>query len=139
MVEQEDKILKHFQHKQIFLRILSAAIILVSGILIGWGGTILLAKNNIIWIKHAHKTPAEITKIIVSKYGLNEQQAKQVEEILNKAFTQRKLDDDEMDQRRDAYSQVVIAEMKEVLSPEQFERWNKDFQTMREKFKGRKK
>ncbi|MGA2916356.1 MAG: hypothetical protein ABSE89_10055 [Sedimentisphaerales bacterium] len=44
-----------------------------------------------------------------------------------------------MDKKHDAYFQIVIAEMKEVLTPEQFERWNTDFQTMREKLKNRKK
>jgi hypothetical protein len=44
-----------------------------------------------------------------------------------------------MDKKRDAYVQIAIADMKEVLTPEYFERWNKDFQIMREKFKNRRK
>ncbi|MGA2914432.1 MAG: hypothetical protein ABSE89_00170 [Sedimentisphaerales bacterium] len=137
VAESQDKILKYYKHKQIFLRIITAAIILISGILIGAGGTILLAKNNIIWISHKHKDPAGITKEITEKYGLTQQQTKRVEEIINKAFEQRKSDDEEMDKKHDIYFQIVIAEMKEVLTPEQFERWNTDFQTMREKFKKR--
>ena len=135
----EDKLLKHYRHKQIFLRIICAVIILASGILIGAGGTILLAKYNVIWIDHDHKTPDEITKEITEKYGLNQDQTKRVEEIINRAFEQRKLDNEEMDKKRDAYVQITIAEMKDILTPEQFERWNNDFQAMREKFKNRKK
>jgi len=135
----EEKILKHYKHKRMFLWIVCAAIILASGFAIGAGGTILLAKNHIIWISHKHKDADEVTKEISEKYGLNQQQTKQVAEIINKAFEQRKLYDDEMDQKRDAYAEVVIAQMKEVLTPEQFERWNKDFQAMREKNKNKKK
>ena len=72
VAETEDKILKHYRHKQIFLRIICAAVILASGILIGAGGTVLLAKYNIIWIDHKHKDAAAITKEITEKYGLNQ-------------------------------------------------------------------
>jgi exosome complex RNA-binding protein Rrp4 len=135
----EGKFLKHYKHKQILLKIACAAIVLISGIAIGAGGTILLAKNGVLWISHKHRDAAAITKKISEKYGLNQQQTQQVGEIISKAFEQRKSDDEEMDQKRDAYAETVVAQMKEVLTPEQFERWNKDFQTMREKFKNRKK
>lgn len=135
----EDKILKNYQNKQTFLRIIYAAIILASGILIGAGGTVLLAKNGVIWIEHKHKTPSEITNEITEKYGLNSEQKAKVETIINKAFEQRKADENEISQKRDAYLQVVIAEMKDVLTPEQFDRWSKDFQTLREKMKNRKR
>jgi hypothetical protein len=133
----EDKLLKHYQHKQMFLRIISAAIILASGIIIGAGGTILLVKQRVIWIGHKHKDAADITKEITEKYGLNQQQTKQVEQIIANAFEKKKLYDEETNNKRDADAQIIIAEMNDVLTPGQFERWNKDFQTMREKFKNR--
>jgi MFS superfamily sulfate permease-like transporter len=137
VAEIEDKLLKHYRHKRMLLWIVCAAIILVSGIAIGAGGTILLAKYNLIWISHKHKGTAEVTKEISEKYGLNQQQTKQVEEIINKAFEQRKSYGEEMDKKRDADTQIMIAEMKEALTPDQFERWNNDFQIMREKYKNR--
>jgi hypothetical protein len=138
MVKNAEKnIVKHYRHKQSLLRIICAVIILISGIVIGAGGTILLVKHRVIWIGHPHKNAADITKEISEKYGLNQQQTKQVEEIFNKAFQQRELYDEEMDKKRDADTQIMIAEMNNVLTPAQFERWNKDFQTMREKFKNR--
>jgi len=133
----EEKLLKHYRHKQILLRIVSAAIILASGIIIGAGGTILLVKQRVIWIDHKHKNADDITKEITEKYGLNQQQTKQVEQIITKAFEKRKLYDEETDNKRDADTQIIIAEMNDVLTPAQFERWNKDFQAMREKFKNR--
>ncbi len=133
----EENALKHYRHQRMLLWIVCAGIILASGIVIGAGGTILLVKHRVIWISHPHKDAADITKEISEKYGLDQQQTKQVEEIITKAFEQKKLYDEEMDKKREADTQIMIAEMKEVLKPEQFERWNKDFQTMREKFKSR--
>jgi transcriptional regulator of heat shock response len=134
----EENIVKHYRHKQVLLRIICAVIILISGIAIGAGGTILLAKHRVIWIGHPHKKDAAaITKKISTKYGLTQEQTKQVEQILNKAFQQRELHNKEMDKKRDADTQIIIAEMNDVLTPAQFERWNKDFQAMREKFKNR--
>jgi hypothetical protein len=136
----EDKLLKHYRHKQILLRIISAAIILASGIIIGAGGTILLVKQRVIWVGHKHKDAkdaADITKEITEKYGLNQQQTNQVEQIIAKAFEKKKLYDEETDNKRDADTQIIIAEMNDVLTPAQFELWNKDFQAMREKAKNR--
>jgi hypothetical protein len=139
VMNAEENIVKHYRHKQALLRIICAVIILISGIVIGAGGTILLVKHRVIWIGHPHKNAADITKEISQKYGLTQQQTKQVEGILNKTFQQRELYDEEMDKKRDADTQIMIAEMNNVLTPAQFERWNKDFQTMREKFKNRRK
>ena len=133
----EKNTLKHYRHKQVLLRIICAVIILLSGIVIGAGGTILLVKHRVIWIGHPHRNAADITKEISEKYKLDQQQTKQVEEILNKVFQQRELYDEEMDKKRDADTQIMIAEMNNVLTPSQFERWNKDFQAMREKYKNR--
>lgn len=137
VAETEDKLLKHYQHKQMFLRIISAAIILASGVIIGAGGTILLVKQRVIWIGHKHKDAADITKEIGEKYGLNQRQTKQVEQIIANAFEKKKSYDEEMDNKRNADAQIIIAEMNDVLTPAQFERWNKDFHAMREKFKNR--
>ncbi|MGB8225622.1 MAG: hypothetical protein WCE45_01960 [Sedimentisphaerales bacterium] len=137
VAETEEKLLKHYRHKQTLLRIVFAVIILASGVVIGAGGTILLVKQRVIWISHKHKDAADITKEISEKYGLNQQQTKQVEQIIANAFEKKKLYDAEMDNKRDADAQTIIAEMNDVLTPGQFELWNKDFQAMREKFKNR--
>ena len=114
---------------------LICAVIFVSGIAIGAGGTILLVRQRVIWVGHPHKNSADITKEISEKYGLNPQQTQQVRQIIDNAFQQKKQSDDEADKRREAGIRTVVAEMNEVLTPEQFERWNKDFQAFREKHK----
>lgn len=135
---QEDKSLEHYKHKQTFLRIVLAAVILASGIAIGAGGAILLAKNGLLWIHFKPMTADDITKKLTKKYDLNQQQTKQVAEVMNKAFEQMRADEAEMGKKRDAYAEVMIADMEEILTPEQFERWHKDFQAMRETYKSRR-
>ncbi len=137
VTETEENFLKHYRNKRTFLWIIYAGIILISGIAIGVGGTILLVKYNIIWIDHKFKNTAAITEEISTKYGLDQQQTKQVEGVLNRAFEQRQLRREETNKERYEEAQILIAEMNDVLNPQQFERWNKDFQTMREKFKNR--
>jgi polyhydroxyalkanoate synthesis regulator phasin len=134
-IKPQENIVKHYQHKRTLLWIICAAVILISGIVIGAGGTMLLVKHRVIWIGHPFKDAAAITKEISKKYDLNEQQAKQVEDILNRAFEKKQLQRDERDKQREQEAQILIAEMNEVLNRQQFERWNRDFQELREKFK----
>ena len=131
----EDNPVKHYRHKQITLWIICAIVILASGIAIGTGGTMLLVKHRVIWIGRPHKDAAAIAKEISKKYDLNEQQAKQVEDIFNRAFEQKQLHREERDKQREQETQLLIAEMNDVLNREQFERWNRDFQELRGKFK----
>jgi len=134
-IKPEEKIVKHYQHKRALLWIICAAVILISGIVIGVGGTILLVRHRVIWVGHPHKDATAIAKDISKKYGLNEQQAKQVEDIFNRAFEQKRLQWEEREKQHEQEAQLLIAEMNDVLNREQFDRWNRDFQELREKFK----
>ena len=134
-IKPEENIVKHYQHKRTLLWIICAAIILISGIVIGAGGTMLLVRHKVIWVGHPHKDTATIVKEMSQKYGLNEQQAKQVEDILNRAFEQMRLQWEEREKQHEQDAQLMIAEMNDVLNREQFDRWNRDFQELREKFK----
>jgi hypothetical protein len=124
-----------------FLRCLCSLIILLSGIAIGAGGTIMLIKERVIWVggSHPHKDANDITKEITEKYGLNPQQSTQVQGIITNAFLKRKANNEAEDKQHEADIQAVIADMKTVLTPQQFEQWNKDFQAMRDKHKKPKK
>jgi hypothetical protein len=69
------------------------------------------------------------------KYGLNPQQTTQVQAITTNAFLKRKANNEAEDKRHEADIQTLIADMKTVLTPQQFEQWNKDFQAFRDKHK----
>jgi hypothetical protein len=120
-----------------FLRFFYIFIIFASGIAIGAGGAIMLIKQRVIWvgISHPHRDANDITKQITEKYGLTPQQTTQVQVIVTNAFLKRKSNDEAQDKQRDADVQTLIADMKTVLTPQQFEQWNKDFQAMRDRHK----
>jgi hypothetical protein len=118
-----------------FMRFFCIFIIFASGLAIGAGGTIMLIKQRVIWVSRPHRDANDITKQITEKYGLNPQQTTQVQVIITNAFLKRKSYDDAQDKQRDADIQAVIADMKTVLTPQQFEQWNKDFQAIRDKHK----
>jgi len=97
----------------------------------------LLIKHRIIWIGHPHKDAAVIAKRIGEKYELNQHQITAVEAIFEGAFQRKQLQREEMRKKRDAEAQILIAEMKDILTPRQFERWDKDFQAMKDRYKNR--
>jgi MFS superfamily sulfate permease-like transporter len=135
MVEDQKIIVKQCSRKQIIIMTICAAVILLSGIVIGVGSTILLAQNRFIKIEHSHKTADDIAKKISAEYALNAQQTAQVQTLLTDIFEKGKLRHDEMDVKRDADAEMMIAQMKLILTEEQFAKWNENFSKLREKFK----
>ncbi|MGD0784537.1 MAG: hypothetical protein ABR969_01850 [Sedimentisphaerales bacterium] len=135
MVTEEN--ISKYRNNKAFLHFLLSFIILASGIAIGAGGTIMLVKQRVIWIgvSHPHKDANDITKEMSEKYGLNPQQTTQVQAITTNAFLKRKANNEAEDKRHEADIQTLIADMKTVLTPQQFEQWNKDFQAFRDKHK----
>ncbi|HAL45568.1 MAG: hypothetical protein A2Y12_07190 [Planctomycetes bacterium GWF2_42_9] len=120
------------------VKIICGLIILISGIIIGAGSTVMMIKHRVIFVDKVQKEPNDIAAKIAIKYSLNEQQILEVQKIMNKAFAQRRAFDAEQDKRRDDYAQVIISEMNSIMTPEQFAQWNKGFQEMRAKYKSRK-
>jgi hypothetical protein len=134
MVEETTKLCP-FQQNKLFAKILCGLVIFISGIIIGGGATVMMVKHRVIWVDKTHRDANQIAKMITEKYGLNPEQSQQVQQIMAKAFAQKKSFDDMQDKQRDDYAQVFITEMNSVMTPEQFAAWNKDFQEMRGKFK----
>lgn len=132
-IKPEENIVKRYQHKRTLLWIICAAVILISGIVIGAGGTILLAKHRLISIGHRHKDAAEISKEMRKRYGLTEEQTTQVETLLTNVFEKIRLQREERDKQREQTTQLLIADMNTILTPQQFQQWNKDFQELRER------
>lgn len=120
------------------VQLLVALLILISGAIIGSGGTVMFIKLKMPWIGHRpKKTAASIAEKIKQKYNLDEEQCQRVETILNDAFLKRESLHKEIDKEFEAADQIFIAEMKKVLTEEQFQKWHQDFQARKEKFKKR--
>lgn len=135
MVEDKKIIVKQYSRKQLITLTICAAVILLSGIAIGVGTTILLAQNKFIMIGRPHKSSEQITQRIAERYDLTSQQTAQVRTLLNEMFEKEKSRRDEMDAKREADAEVMIAQMKVILTDEQFAMWNENFAKLREKFK----
>ena len=111
------------------LQLIIGAVILLSGIVVGSGATILFLKDHIIWadFRHGKRTPAAIADKFRSRYGLTDEQTQKVEALIS--IRKERLDAiwDEMDQKLEVEQRELMAEMKKVLTPGQYEKWERDF------------
>ncbi|MEN6386883.1 MAG: hypothetical protein ABFD79_17015 [Phycisphaerales bacterium] len=128
----------YLQKNKVMAKLVCGLVILLSGIIIGSGATVLMVKHRVIWVSKVSKDANDIADKIARKYVLTDEQHKQVQQIMLKAFAEKKLFDQQQEKQRNDYAKVFIAEMNSVMTPEQFAKWNKDFMEMREKFKKRK-
>jgi hypothetical protein len=127
-----DGLTKKYYRKRIIIQAFVAIAIFISGIIAGSGGTIFLLKNKgILRPPGPHRPPrmmaSEIAKEIGADYNLTEDQIKRVEQIFEKAG--QSLEDlrQDFEEKMEAGKQQITAEMKQTLSPEQFEQWQQDF------------
>ncbi len=111
------------------LQIVVAFIIFISGTLVGFGVTTVILQNK--WDR-THRRPRfnahEIAKDIGSKYELNDEQMQQVEEIFSKRVEAKRTLMTELREKMETEAQQVIADMNDILTPAQFEKWKKDFE-----------
>jgi hypothetical protein len=119
--------------RQIYLQIIVAVVILSCGIVIGSGTALLHFKDR---IGPGRRPPIEvIIDDMRTRYGLTEEQAKEVEDILGKSRQTVHALFEEFGQKIEAEFQKLSLEMKDVLSPEQYERWERDFKARREHYR----
>jgi hypothetical protein len=129
--------------QQIIAQVIVSVVILVSGVVIGSGGTILALRDRIIpptTTPVAEPNDAQDRKVegpateIVAKwtadYGLTETQAQQARDTLTSQFTAvhslwRKFQEAEQAERE----KLAVA-MKGILTADQFTRWDADFKRM---------
>jgi hypothetical protein len=116
--------------KQIYLQMIVGAIILFCGIVIGSGATLLHLKDKMIMRGPRPPLPA-IVEDIQSRYNLTEEQVIKVEEILGKGRETMRSLFEESRKKIEAEFQKISTEMKEILSPEQYEQWENDFRSRR--------
>jgi len=126
-----DGLSKHHR-KRIIIQIFVATIIFLSGIIAGSTGTIVYLKNRgILRPPRPHHPPrimaSKIAEEIGSDYDLSDNQTKQVEQIFEKAGRTLETLRQEFEEKMETGKQQITAEMKQLLSPEQFERWQQDF------------
>ena len=122
-----DRLSKKNYRKRIIVQVFVAITIFVSGAIVGSGGTICLLKNKGI-LRPPRFSSLEISKKIGAKYSLAEAQIEQVEQIFEKADQSLRALRHDLEGKMEAASQQIVAEMKLVLSSEQFEPWKIEFE-----------
>jgi len=122
----------HLSHrrKQICLQIIAGVIILFCGIVIGSGAAVLRLKDRM--IMRGPRPPLNaIVEDIRTRYDLTEEQAEQVEDVFGRRRKTSQALFEEFGRKIEAEFEELSVEMKGVLSPEQYERWERDFRDRR--------
>ena len=115
--------------KQMILQVIAGMAILVCGIVIGSGATFLRLKHRI--IRDRRPPLRAVVDDMRTRYGLTEEQTRQAEEILGKRREIMRTLFEEFRQKTEAEFQQLSMAMKEIFTPEQFERWENDFKARR--------
>lgn len=126
--------------RQILAQTIIGGLILLSGVAIGTGGTVLVLKDRIIWRlptrpPGGRPDPNRIVDDWTVKYGLSDEQAQRVKEIFTKRFEAHRAQFAEMVKRAQAEREGFAAAIKEVLTPEQYEAWERDFRERGERYR----
>ncbi len=139
MVEKEqNRQPRYAARRKIVLQIVLALIILSSGTIIGAGATILLEKNGIISIRSRYRPEsAELAQKFQRKYGLNDEQTQQVEEIFSESLQYREAIREQMIEQLRKERERLVEKMREILTDEQFDQWHEDFQAGIERIRRR--
>jgi hypothetical protein len=116
--------------KQIYLQIIVGIVILSCGIVIGSGATLLRLKDKMIMRGPRPPLPA-IIEDIQNRYDLTQEQVEKVEDVLGRSRETMHTMFEQFREKTEAEFQKISAEMKEILSPEQYERWENDFKSRR--------
>jgi hypothetical protein len=126
--------------RQLVMQFLVAGVILVSGVGIGAGGSILALKGRIIprmrmWpVDPPGPEPNFIVARWKENYGLSDKQAQQVKDILTKQFTALRKLRQTLFQAEQSEREKAAASLKKVLNSEQYAKWDQDMKRMSERF-----
>ena len=120
--------------RQVRQLIVLGVVILASGIVIGFGAMTLCFKDRIVKPKrYAGKEYLQVAKRMRADYDLSEEQSRQMKELFKKQFAGMQSIQQESQQKMTTQRQELIANIKEVLTKEQFDKWLKEFKTRERK------
>ncbi len=121
--------------RQMCLQVVAATVILACGIVIGSGAAVLHFKDNI--VPDRRPPLGDIVWDIRARYGLTEEQTEKVEAALGDSRERMNTLFEGFREKMDAEFQQLSSAMKDILTPEQFERWERDFKSRRGRGPGR--
>jgi hypothetical protein len=127
-----------FNHRQLLTQVVVAGVILVSGIGIGTGGTILVLKDRIVWDfpspppdrPPGPRPGGDIVERLKVQYSLTDEQVQQVKDVFAKRLEAARARWKQLSEIEQAEREKLVQDMKGILTPEQFEPWRADFTKM---------
>ncbi|MCK4958080.1 MAG: hypothetical protein KAT00_01740 [Planctomycetes bacterium] len=122
------------RRQQVRQLIVLGVVILASGIVIGFGATTLCFKDRIVKPKrYGNMEHLQLAKKMRADYDLSEEQSGQLRELFKKQFAGIRSIQEESQQKMATQRQELTADIKEVLTKEQFDRWLKEFKAREKK------
>jgi len=130
-----------YTRQQIISQAIMAAVILVSGIGIGTGGTILTLKDRIIWHPHRfgdngrdRRPPdRDLAKMWQTEYGLTDDQARQAREAFAASWANTRKIFERIGQEMEAEQANFAKSIQAIFTSEQYQKWEQDFKARAER------
>jgi Spy/CpxP family protein refolding chaperone len=122
---------KSRRYKQVFLQVFVGMIILLCGVIIGWGSAVLYMKDKMMMPPGPRPPTREVVEDMSARYDLTPEQAKQVEAAFGKRRESLQTVFEEFRTKSEAEFQALSADIKKILTPEQYARWEHDFKQRR--------
>jgi hypothetical protein len=127
-----------YSRRQIISQVGIAAVILISGIGIGTGGTILVLKDRIMWRRPDFSPPPPPDKIVEQwqiDYGLTDDQVRQAKEAFAASWANTREIFKDSFQKQQAEQTNFAKSIKAIFTPEQYQKWEHEFKERAEKFR----
>ena len=123
-----------YRRREVWLSIILGSLILLCGIAIGSSVVILRFREEMTHHGiHPERSPAIIAARMQRRLELSDEQTKKVEALLQKRFKAVHAAHKEAGKKINAEHKQLRAEMKKVLTDEQFELWDSHFKRMQER------
>ena len=133
--------------QQLLMQFVVAGVILISGIGIGAGGTILALQDRIIWhiptpLPDRDRPPGprpggDIVKMLKVQYNLSDEQEEKVKTLFAARLEATRARWKELNTAEQAERDKLIEDMKPILTPDQYEKWHADYQKMMDDMRNR--
>jgi hypothetical protein len=112
--------------------VLVGLVIVASGAIIGAGTTVLVLRNRLIPPPPPGEKMASVAaEDVKDRYGLTDEQAGRVREVMTRRMEAIAAVREESREKVRAEHDKLRAEMKEILTPDQFARWETHFESLR--------
>jgi len=118
--------------RQTVMQIVVGAIILICGVIIGSGATVLRFKGELDGRRRGPRPPTkEVVREMEVRYHLTPEQTQKMEAAFEKRRETVQSIFEEFRTKSEAEFKSLNAEVKKILTPEQFEHWEQDFNRRR--------